>query len=158
MRAPTRQNWGAHRGNKRDRRVWSQDEENALLDILEELVAKVRHCREIDSDDVWKAYCKKDPNAATLRGKTYPLYDRLALIFGKDRAKGNLSEDPFEENAAVDDEEQMEQMEAMMPCLLSTVVLLLRAQHYGESASRLDKIAFAIGHAKDIDNKEEICD
>lgn len=40
-----------------------------------------------------------------MRGKSFPQYDRLAAIFGKDRAKGNLSEDPLEAHVDVDHEE-----------------------------------------------------
>ena len=40
-----------------------------------------------------------------MRGKSFPQYDRLATVFRKDHAKGNLSEDPSEAHAAVDHEE-----------------------------------------------------
>ncbi|XP_030468566.2 uncharacterized protein LOC115687223 [Syzygium oleosum] len=155
------------RGTKRDRRVWTIDEENALLDGLEELVARgmkadngfksgymimlekwvqekfpgsgikgnphieskmrylkklynqiydlkdqsgfgwdhEKHSVDIHSEDSWQKYCKAYPGAASLRGKSFPQYDRLATVFGRDRAKGNLSEDPSEAHAAVDNEE-----------------------------------------------------
>ncbi|KAL3737794.1 hypothetical protein ACJRO7_019335 [Eucalyptus globulus] len=155
------------RGTKRDRRIWTIDEENALLDGLEELVTRgmkadngfksgymvmlekwfeekfphsgikgnphieskmknlkklynqiydlrnqsgfgwdhEKHCVDIHSEDSWQKYCKTYPGVASLRGKSFPQYDRLANVFGKDRAKGNLSEDPSEAHAAVDHEE-----------------------------------------------------
>ncbi|KAL3727352.1 hypothetical protein ACJRO7_032135 [Eucalyptus globulus] len=136
------------RGTKSDQRIWTIDEENALLDGLEELVMRgmkanngfksgymvmlekwfeekfpcssikgnphkelkmknlkklynqifdlrnqsgfgwdhEKHCVDIHSEDSWAKYCK------------------VSTVFGKDRAKGNLSEDPSEAHAAVDHE------------------------------------------------------
>ncbi|XP_030444780.1 uncharacterized protein LOC115667325 [Syzygium oleosum] len=63
------------------------------------------HYVDIHPEDSWLKYCKTYPGVASLRGKSFPQYDRLATVFGKDRAKGNLSEDPSEAHAAVDNEE-----------------------------------------------------
>ncbi|KAI6702818.1 hypothetical protein NL676_011954 [Syzygium grande] len=72
--------------------------------------------------------------AASLRGKSFPQYDQLATVFGKDRAKGNLSEDPSEAHVAVDHEE-------------STFGSFLE-----KANERMEMIASRIGHAKDLDN------
>lgn len=37
-----------------------------------------------------------------MKGKSFPKYDRLAMIIGKDRAKGNLDEDPTRAHVALD--------------------------------------------------------
>ncbi|KAB2621253.1 hypothetical protein D8674_023435 [Pyrus ussuriensis x Pyrus communis] len=52
---------------KGSRRVWKQYEEDALLSILKQAVNK---------------------EAKSWLGKSYPLYDRLNVIFGKDQATG----------------------------------------------------------------------
>ncbi|KAL3730645.1 hypothetical protein ACJRO7_027644 [Eucalyptus globulus] len=155
------------RGTKRDRHIWTIDEENALLDGLEELVTRgmkadnsfksgymillkkwfeenfpcsgikgnphieskmknlkkfynqiydlrnqsdfgwdhEKHCVDIHFEDSWQKYCKTYLGATSLRGKSFPQYDRLVAVFGKDRAKENLSEDPSEAHVAVDHEE-----------------------------------------------------
>ncbi|KAM7496654.1 hypothetical protein LguiA_021068 [Lonicera macranthoides] len=43
-------------------------------------------CVEVDTDDQWESYLKKEPDARGLRNKPFPLFDRLGYIFGKDRA------------------------------------------------------------------------
>nr|XP_048326632.1 uncharacterized protein LOC125421496 [Ziziphus jujuba var. spinosa] len=45
-------------------------------------------CVEVDSDDAWKAYVQCNPSAKSWRSKPFPMYERLANIFGKDRATG----------------------------------------------------------------------
>nr|XP_048322668.1 uncharacterized protein LOC112489630 isoform X3 [Ziziphus jujuba var. spinosa] len=40
-------------------------------------------CVEIDSDDAWKAYVQSNPSAKSWRDKPFPIYERLANIFGK---------------------------------------------------------------------------
>ncbi|KAK2633824.1 hypothetical protein Ddye_028616 [Dipteronia dyeriana] len=135
------------------RRVWTKEEEDALLSILDEIVASggradcgsfrsgivknietrlvfvipncglkanphiesklkfwkkqhrivydmlntsgfgwndVRKCIEADSDEAWKSYVQ----AEGFRGKHFPLYERLANIFGKDRATGKAAQTP----------------------------------------------------------------
>ncbi|KAA8546328.1 hypothetical protein F0562_002933 [Nyssa sinensis] len=37
---------------------------------------------------------QKDPTAATLRNKRFPYYDQWCIIFGKDRATGEIVEGP----------------------------------------------------------------
>ncbi|XP_060672692.1 uncharacterized protein LOC132803513 [Ziziphus jujuba] len=44
-------------------------------------------CVEVDSDDAWKAY--NNPSAKSWRDKHFLIYERLANIFGKDRATGH---------------------------------------------------------------------
>ncbi|KAL3742682.1 hypothetical protein ACJRO7_018063 [Eucalyptus globulus] len=151
------------RRTKRDRRIWTIDEENALLNGLEELVTRgmkadngfksgymvmlekwfeekftysgikgnphieskmknlknlynqiyylrnqsgfgwdhEKHCVDIHSKDSWQKYCKTYPGVASLRGKSF----LQATVFGKDCAKGNLSEDPSKAHATIDHEE-----------------------------------------------------
>ncbi|XP_057425758.1 uncharacterized protein At2g29880-like [Lotus japonicus] len=145
---------------KVERRAWSDEEFNALLDYLEEAVANNQRCDAgqfksgtfkwleqkleakfptaglkvkphiesivrrlkneykelydmlntsgfgwdevnkkilVDSDDVWNSYIqanKKDNIVKNYRNKVFPHFDRLVIIFGKDRANGKGAEDP----------------------------------------------------------------
>ncbi|KAF3448002.1 hypothetical protein FNV43_RR08710 [Rhamnella rubrinervis] len=45
-------------------------------------------CVEVDSNEAWKAYIE----AEGWRGKSFPIYDKLLNIFGKDRATGKASQ------------------------------------------------------------------
>ncbi|KAK3228681.1 hypothetical protein Dsin_000562 [Dipteronia sinensis] len=145
------------------RRVWTKDEEEALLNILDEIVASggrvdcgsfksstvknietrmafavpncglkanphiesklkfwkkqhgvvydmlntgfgwndVRKCIEVDSDEAWKSYHHKQVEG--FRGKHFSLYERLANIFGKDRATGKASQTPDQQAADFDE-------------------------------------------------------
>ncbi|KAB2594899.1 hypothetical protein D8674_030349 [Pyrus ussuriensis x Pyrus communis] len=56
----------------------------------------VKKCVEVDSDDAWLSYVQKNKEADGWRSKPFPLYDRFAYIFGKDRATGNVAETPAE--------------------------------------------------------------
>ncbi|XP_050373640.1 uncharacterized protein LOC126791257 isoform X3 [Argentina anserina] len=56
----------------------------------------VKKCVEVDSNEVWETYVKNNKNAAGWRNKSYPLFERLANIFGKDRANGSAAEVPAE--------------------------------------------------------------
>ncbi|XP_048328646.2 uncharacterized protein LOC125422174 [Ziziphus jujuba] len=53
-------------------------------------------CVEVDSDKVWKAYVQSNPSAKAWRGKPFPMYERLATIFGKDRAAGHGVQTPID--------------------------------------------------------------
>ncbi|XP_057450769.1 uncharacterized protein At2g29880-like isoform X2 [Lotus japonicus] len=145
---------------KVERRAWSDEEFNALLDYLEEAVANNKRCDagqfkngtfkwleqkleakfptagikvkphiesiirrlkneykelydmlntsgfgwddvnkkiHVDSDDVWNAYIqanKKDNAVKNYRNKVFPHFNRMVVIFGKDRANGKSAEDP----------------------------------------------------------------
>ncbi|PIN23479.1 hypothetical protein CDL12_03796 [Handroanthus impetiginosus] len=47
----------------------------------------------IVEDSIWDNYVKVDPNARTMRYKSFPLYPSWYKIFGKDRATGEHIED-----------------------------------------------------------------
>ncbi|KAK0571848.1 hypothetical protein LWI29_000578 [Acer saccharum] len=148
------------------RRVWTKEEEDALLSILDEIVANggradcgsfksgtvknietrmacaipncglkavphiesklkfwkkqygivydmlntsgfgwndVRKCIEVDSDEAWKSYVQHHKQAEGFRGKHFPLYERLANIFGKDRANGKAAQTPDQQAADFDE-------------------------------------------------------
>ncbi|CAN6687238.1 unnamed protein product [Malus baccata var. baccata] len=59
----------------------------------------VRKCIEVDSNEVWQSYVKVNKEAKGWLGKSFPLYDRLNVIFGKDRATGpeHINEDEDED-------------------------------------------------------------
>ncbi|XP_050121054.1 uncharacterized protein LOC126598737 isoform X2 [Malus sylvestris] len=54
----------------------------------------VKKCVEVDSDDSWQTYVQRNKEADGWRSKPFPLFDRFAYIFGKDRATGNVAETP----------------------------------------------------------------
>ncbi|KAM1495672.1 hypothetical protein ACFX2K_030329 [Malus domestica] len=54
----------------------------------------VKKCVEVDSDDAWQTYVQRNKEADGWRSKPFPLFDRFAYIFGKDRATGNVAETP----------------------------------------------------------------
>ncbi|KAL6218939.1 hypothetical protein ACLB2K_012146 [Fragaria x ananassa] len=53
-----------------------------------------KKCIEVDSNDAWDMYVQHNKNAKCWRNKSFPIYDRLALIFGKDRVNGRGAETP----------------------------------------------------------------
>ncbi|KAJ7964861.1 Myb/SANT-like domain containing protein [Quillaja saponaria] len=108
---------------KRERRSWSKAEENALVGCLEEAVSRglrcsngtfksgtliqieatlqskfpeagIRKCIEVDNDNLWDAYVQREPRAKDLRRMCFPLFERLGIIFGKDRPNRKVGEDP----------------------------------------------------------------
>ncbi|XP_061989553.1 uncharacterized protein LOC133708095 isoform X4 [Rosa rugosa] len=54
----------------------------------------IKKCIEVDSNEVWETYLQHNKKAKGWRNKKYPLFDRLATIFGSDRATGNGAEVP----------------------------------------------------------------
>lgn len=57
---------------------------------------------EVDSDSVWEDYCKRDSNANGLRYKTFPYYEDWCIIFGNDRATGEMGESAADMVEALD--------------------------------------------------------
>ncbi|WOK98264.1 hypothetical protein Cni_G06974 [Canna indica] len=64
-----------------------------------------KKCIEVDSDEAWETYINKD--AEGWRGKSYPIFDLLAYIFGKDRATSKGAQGPTEMAEVVDKEEKI---------------------------------------------------
>ncbi|KAG8369671.1 hypothetical protein BUALT_Bualt14G0038000 [Buddleja alternifolia] len=48
---------------------------------------------ETDDDESWETACKNEPNARTMRYKSWPYYDSWCEVFGKDRVVGTGAED-----------------------------------------------------------------
>ncbi|XP_076959599.1 uncharacterized protein LOC143635727 [Bidens hawaiensis] len=55
-------------------------------------------CCIIADDSVWNAYVKSHKGAVNFRDKSFPFYDKLCTIFGKDRATGSKAVDLGEED------------------------------------------------------------
>ncbi|KAJ9565642.1 hypothetical protein OSB04_001608 [Centaurea solstitialis] len=51
-----------------------------------------RQCVTVDSPEVLEEYLKKHPNKNYTANKPFPTYERLSIIFGKDRATGSMAE------------------------------------------------------------------
>ncbi|BBN68842.1 NB-ARC domain-containing disease resistance protein, partial [Prunus dulcis] len=96
-------------GRKQTRRSWSKFEEEQLLTVLEDFVVVGHRCETgnfkygtlLQMEKVLNNLCpgaklKHHKNAAKWRNKSFPLFDRIANIFGKDRANGKGAEIPSE--------------------------------------------------------------
>ncbi|KAL2230665.1 UNVERIFIED_CONTAM: hypothetical protein Sindi_1660900 [Sesamum indicum] len=59
----------------------------------------------VEDDSVWDDYVKMDPFAKGMRHKTWPFFPSWREIFGRDRAIGEQSADPFKEANDDRDEE-----------------------------------------------------
>ncbi|KAF3433902.1 hypothetical protein FNV43_RR25005 [Rhamnella rubrinervis] len=145
-------------GRKGSRRIWSKEEEDALLNVLDDVVAlgqrcdsgqfksgtlrliekklakicpgsglkaqphiesklkkwkkqyviicdmlnkrgfewnDVSKCVKVGSDEAWLSYVQNNKDARGWRGRYFPLYERLANIFGKDRASQKEAQTPL---------------------------------------------------------------
>ncbi|MED6181708.1 hypothetical protein PIB30_021808 [Stylosanthes scabra] len=63
-----------------------------------------KQCVEVDSKDVPDAWLKANPKKFYTPGKPFPLFNRLAGIFGKDRATGSAAVSGFDAEEQVDEE------------------------------------------------------
>ncbi|CAL5406043.1 unnamed protein product [Camellia sinensis] len=61
----------------------------------------------VDSDDVWENFVRRQPSASSMRNKSFPYYEDWLVLFGKDRATGELAEDPADAVEAIAVEEAM---------------------------------------------------
>ncbi|KAJ9552182.1 hypothetical protein OSB04_016227, partial [Centaurea solstitialis] len=55
----------------------------------------------VAEDSVWDEYVKSHKGAASFRGKPFPFYDKLCIIFGKDRATGSKAIDLGDEDDVI---------------------------------------------------------
>ncbi|KAH7854945.1 hypothetical protein Vadar_019447 [Vaccinium darrowii] len=62
------------------------------------------HSVVVDSEDVWEDYVKFNPKANGMNGRSFPMYPSWQILFGKDRAIGDLAEDPPEIRDGSDEE------------------------------------------------------
>ncbi|KAL6208655.1 hypothetical protein ACLB2K_019602 [Fragaria x ananassa] len=80
------------------RRKWTNFEEDALLSVLDDFVTCGLRCetRSFKSGTLlqMKKSLEHNKNAKGWRNKSFPIYDHLALIFGKDRVNGRGAETP----------------------------------------------------------------
>ncbi|CAL5427774.1 unnamed protein product [Camellia sinensis] len=54
------------------------------------------------SDDVWQNYVRRVPDAKGMRNRPFPFYEDWLILFGKDKATGELAEDPADAVAAME--------------------------------------------------------
>ncbi|KAH7841013.1 hypothetical protein Vadar_024503 [Vaccinium darrowii] len=59
----------------------------------------------VDLPDVWDDYVKFHPKANGMNGKAFPMFQQWQVLFGKDRATGEMAEDPPEIRDDVSDED-----------------------------------------------------
>ncbi|XP_060674109.1 uncharacterized protein LOC125418997 [Ziziphus jujuba] len=97
-----------NKGNEA-RRTWSKGEEEALLNILDEAIASGQRCdtgafkpgtlnmieRQL-AEMCPNSGLRYNPSAKSWRSKHFPVYERLANIFGKDRATGVGAQTPID--------------------------------------------------------------
>ncbi|XP_023760466.1 uncharacterized protein At2g29880 isoform X1 [Lactuca sativa] len=67
----------------------------------------VKHCM-IADDQVWESYLQVHKGASKWRNKTFPYYEKLCVVFGKDRVEGNTVRDlvEMEEEANIEEQTQ----------------------------------------------------
>ncbi|KAL2251818.1 UNVERIFIED_CONTAM: hypothetical protein Sindi_2304100 [Sesamum indicum] len=65
----------------------------------------------VEEDAVWDDYVKLDPFAKGMRQRAWPFFSAWREIFGRDRATGERSTDPFKEATDVRNEEIAETQE-----------------------------------------------
>ncbi|KAL7210786.1 hypothetical protein ACSBR2_013790 [Camellia fascicularis] len=61
----------------------------------------------VDSDDVWENFVRRQPSASSMRNKSFPYYEDWLVLFGKERATGELAEDPADAVEAIAVKEAM---------------------------------------------------
>ncbi|KAI8006384.1 hypothetical protein LOK49_LG07G00055 [Camellia lanceoleosa] len=59
----------------------------------------------VDSDDIWLNYVRRVPDAKGMRNRPFPFYEDWLILFGKDRATGELAKDPANAVAAMEKED-----------------------------------------------------
>ncbi|CAL5347406.1 unnamed protein product [Camellia sinensis] len=59
----------------------------------------------VDSDDVWKNYVRRVPDAKGMRNRPFSFYEDWLILFGKDRAIGELAEDLADAVVAMEKED-----------------------------------------------------
>ncbi|KAL9457839.1 hypothetical protein AB3S75_006812 [Citrus x aurantiifolia] len=52
----------------------------------------VRKCVVVDSEEIWRSFVESHKDASNWRDKSFPYYERLANIFGKDLPTGSSAE------------------------------------------------------------------
>ncbi|KAK2649059.1 hypothetical protein Ddye_016548 [Dipteronia dyeriana] len=93
-----------------DRLHWTLEEEDAMISILEGIVADggrcdtgsfrpvgsvwmtLAKCVTMDDLEILTEYLKKHPNKNYTVNRPFPHYERLVTVFGKDRATGSMAE------------------------------------------------------------------
>ncbi|XP_020086564.1 uncharacterized protein LOC109708977 isoform X2 [Ananas comosus] len=71
-------------------------------------------CVECDKN-VYDNWVKSHPNAVGLRGKSFPYFEELSIVFGKDRATGIAAESPADAVANIEGEETNQRASAQNP-------------------------------------------
>ncbi|CAL5416450.1 unnamed protein product [Camellia sinensis] len=59
----------------------------------------------VDSGDVWKNYVRRVPDAKGMRNRPFSFYEDWLILFGKDRAIGELAEDLADAVVAMEKED-----------------------------------------------------
>ncbi|KAB2603640.1 hypothetical protein D8674_004645 [Pyrus ussuriensis x Pyrus communis] len=106
----------------------------------------VKKCIEVDSHDAWQTYVQKNKEADGWRSKPFPLYNRFAYIFGKDRARGNVAKTP----AKMMEEQSHNQVDASdLGAENDVSPVNLQSQQSNQSASSQRKRKRATGSSSD---------
>ncbi|CAL5403798.1 unnamed protein product [Camellia sinensis] len=74
---------------------YNECEKKILIDDEQKMVL-------VDSDDVWQNYVRRVPDAKGMRNRPFPFYKDWLTLFGKDKATGELAEDPADAIAAME--------------------------------------------------------
>ncbi|XP_042019106.1 uncharacterized protein At2g29880-like [Salvia splendens] len=63
------------------------------------------------SADVWADYLKSHPDCTFMKNKSFPYFDQLSIVWGKDRAAGLHAEVPLDVVEELDREENVDQVD-----------------------------------------------
>ncbi|KAL6503823.1 hypothetical protein OROGR_025746 [Orobanche gracilis] len=74
-------------------------------------------CVTVEAPDILEEYLKKHPNKNYTANKPFPAYERLKLVFGKDRASGNMAESAIDalENMNAENDDDFENEHNVFP-------------------------------------------
>ncbi|GFS37804.1 hypothetical protein Acr_00g0054040 [Actinidia rufa] len=119
----------------------------------------------VDSDDVWDNYVRREKDVKGMRNKTFPYYEAWLVLFGKDRATGDLAEGPANSVAAIETEQASKENFPESPVLQFSAAdmestkgiskgLAEMADAFGimfeNTNNRMAEIAHRIGYAHDL--------
>ncbi|CAI9287842.1 unnamed protein product [Lactuca saligna] len=86
---------------------------SGYLTHLEHLLKKSMPNSGILDDQVWESYLQVHKGASKWRNKTFPYYEKLCVVFGKDRVEGNTVRDLVEMEEEANIEEQTQHLDTM---------------------------------------------
>ncbi|GFY96079.1 hypothetical protein Acr_11g0003850 [Actinidia rufa] len=104
----------------------------------------------VDSDDVWDNYVRREKDVKGMRNKTFPYYEAWLVLFGKDRATGDLAEGPADSVAAIETEQASKENFPESPVLQFSAADMESMSANWWDLIKMAEIAQRIGYAHDL--------